>query len=55
MYIFKIGFKFVEHFSLIKPTYILAVFNGESDFILKNKSIFTFNDTGLDTHRLDNK
>ena len=27
----------------------------QSDFILKNKLIFTFNDTGFDTQRFDKK
>ena len=49
---FKIGFKFLI------PTFILALFNGETaKFILrvKNKSIFTLNDTELDTDRFDKK
>ena len=29
--------------------------NVKSDFIFKNKSLFTFNDTGLYTHRFDQK
>ena len=37
-------------------TYILSVFNDEtSKMIFLNKSIFTFNDTGLDSQRFDKK
>ena len=55
---FQIGFDFVKNF--LNQTYILAVFNEKatklkSDFILKNKLIFTFNDSGLDTQRFDQK
>ena len=35
-------------------TYILAK-DKTIDFMLKNKSLFSFNDTGLDTQRLDQK
>ena len=44
---------------MLNQTYFLAVFNKKlsvkSDFILKNRSIFTFNDKGLDTQRFDKK
>ena len=54
MHNFQIGFDFVKHF--LPQTYILAVFNEKGSKVIlfkKNKSIFTFNDTGLDTQRFD--
>ena len=42
--------------TFLNQTYSLTVFDKKSvkrDFILKNKSIFTFNNTGLDTQRFD--
>ena len=43
--------------TFLNETYILVVSiqweNVKSDLIFKNKSIFTFNDTGLDTHLYD--
>ena len=44
--------------TFLNQTYILAVFIGERSKVIlfyKNKSIFTFNDTGLDTHRFGKK
>ena len=44
--------------TVLIQTYILSVLKGQrfkNDFIFKNKSIFTFNDTGLDTQRFDKK
>ena len=56
MHNFPIGFDFVKQNTFLNQTYILAVFNEKaSAFILKNKSIFTFNDTRLDTQRFDQK
>ena len=51
MHKFKIGYKFFKDF-LIQTCYFGRIQrrNVKSDFILKNKSIFTFNDAGLDTH-----
>ena len=56
MFNFKIGFKLVKkkfksnlYFGCIQRR------NVKSDSIFKNKSIFTFNDTRLDTHRFDQK
>ena len=56
MHNFKIEFKFVRDFfnSNLYFGRILGR-NVKSDFIFKNKSIFTFNDTKLDTHRFDKK
>ena len=56
MHNFKIGFDFVIIFKT--QTYLLAVFNDETSKVilfLKNVSIFTFKDTGLDTQRYDKK
>ena len=41
--------------TFLNQTYILAVFNEKASKViyLKNKSIFAFNDTGLDTQRFD--
>ena len=56
MHNFKIGFNFVKDFlySNLKFGRILGR-NVKIDFIFKYKSIFTFNDTGIDTHRFDKK
>ena len=48
----RVGFKFVKHF-FSNQSFILAVFN--DDLKLFSKSIVTFNDTGLDTKRFDQK
>ena len=53
MHNFKIGFKFVEDYLNSNLYFGRIQQRNVSDFILKNKSIFTFNDTGLDTHRFD--
>ena len=44
---FKIGYNFAKHFFKLKSVRI--------DFFFLNKLIFTFNDTGLDTQRFDQK
>ena len=44
--------------TFLNQTNIMAVFNKKNVkriFISKNKSIFTFNDIGLNTHRFDQK
>ena len=52
MYKFKIGFKFVKNFFNLN---LYFGRNVKSDLILKNKLIFTLNDTGLDTYRFVQK
>ena len=54
MHNFKIGFKFVVTL-FYSNLYFGRIYGrmAKSDFIFKNKSIFTVNDTGLDTHTFD--
>ena len=53
---FKIGFNSVKHF-FKSNLYLGRIYwqKVKSDFILKNKSIFTFKATGLDTPIFDKK
>ena len=58
MHNFEIRFNFAKHF--LNQNYV-RVYLGcilqsvNRHFILKNKSIFTFNDTEIDTQRFDQK
>ena len=55
MHNFKIGYDFAEHFKIKPISWLYLLQNVKSDFIFINKSIFTFNDTGLDTKRFERK
>ena len=56
MHNFKIRFRFVKHF-FKSNLYLSCIYwwNVKNYFILKNKSIFTFKDTGLGTQKFDQK